>query len=783
MKYRSLALAALSCLSLTAPLFATDYYVDPNGNDLNSGTTISQPWKTVARVNTGPLLRGDTVFFARGGVWRETLTIPAAGNSTNRITFDASGTGPNPVISGAEVVTGWTVSGTGTIYSAPLAASTVMVTANSTYLKKGTSSATLGLNQYFWVAGTLYINIGADPTGTVIEAGQRDHAVQTVAGRHYITLRNLRLEKTNVSNLLIVQSNFWRVEDCELFFGNSIDDFKAGAGVNADRAHDSVFTRLHINYALGDGLMLWRSARVEVSNCNIHNVLDDGGDSGADGIHIGGPDSNLNACDGFKVLNNYVERPNRSVQKGGIITMRGDNGIVSGNVVVGGKFGLSCNGNNNIIEYNHVSAFGAYGGIRISQANPLDGTKIRYNVVANDTNPANAAQSGICLLDDPNVDDGLPAPRTHFSIENNVVYNTFYGIWISEEFSGTIRNNIVWNGSTAPSRRLTVLKFSTTGTTIIDNNIWQQSTSGTTMFRIGNSQNDDIPDSNYANLDAWKAATTYDDNSTTADPQWVNPANYDFHLKEGSPAINSGTSIGVAKDFEGTPVPQGGAPDRGAFEFTPTRVYEGFDYAAGTVNGLNGGTGWAGPWVVSGSAGTNHVIAGGLSYFGLPTLGNRLQMSDADTTYQQASRPLAKTFGATPGTYWISFLAKKNSSLREAYIDFGGLGFRANLGYPWDVKTPGTSYTTLNATFVDQHLFLVKVDGSAGTATVRVWVDPVLATGEPHPASALVILTDPAGFTFNTVAIRHGLGGNSKQSGEWDEIRLGDSFQAVTTAP
>jgi hypothetical protein len=177
------------------------------------------------------------------------------------------------------------------------------------------------------------------------------------------------------------------------------------------------------------------------------------------------------------------------------------------------------------------------------------------------------------------------------------------------------------------------------------------------------------------------------------------------------------------------------------------------------------------------------VIAGGFSYLGLPVVGNRLQMCDSDNVYQQISRPLTKTFGATPGTYWISFLAKKNTSVREAYIDFGGLIFRANLASPWDVKTPGTSYTTLNATFGDQHLFLVKVDAAAGSATVRVWVDPVVATGEPHPASALVILTDPAGFTFNTVAIRHGLGGNSKQSGEWDEIRLGSSFGAVTTGP
>ncbi len=782
MTYRSLAFAAFSSLCLVNHLSAANYYVDPAGYDANPGTA-SLPWKTVARVNTASLVPGDTVYFARGGTWRETLAIPSSGNSTNRITFDASGTGANPVISGADPVTGWIAytPGTANTYAAALTGTTAMVTADSAYLKKGASATALNLNEYLWDAGVLYINIGADPSGKVIEAGQRDHAVTTVAGHHYITLRNLRIEKTNVGNLVIAQSNFWRVEDCELFFGNSSGS-QSGAGVHADRANDSVFTRLHVNYALGDGMMLWRSARVEVSNCNIHNVLDDGNNHGGDGIQIGGLSTNQHSCDGFKVLNNYVERPSRYTVKGGIITMRGDNGIVSGNTVVGGKFGLSCNGNNNIVEYNKVINFGKYGGIRVSLERPLDGTKIRYNVVYNNPNPGDEVDTGICLLNDHNEDDVPdtdPEPRTNFDIENNVVYNTYYGIGISEEYSGKIRNNIVWNDLPNIGRRLTILKFSTTGSTAIDNNIWQDR--GTDpMVRIGNSGTN----VQYYDLASWQTATNYDLHSTTADPMWVDPAHYDFHLKEGSPAINTGVDIGVTKDYEGTLVPQGGIPDMGAFEFTGLRIYEGFDYAAGTVAGANGGTGWAGAWAASGGAGLNHIIAGGFSYTGLPVVGNRLQMCDTDKVYQQVTRTLSKTFGSTPGTYWISFLVKKNSSLREAYINFGGLGFRAFGGNPWEVKTPGTSYTTLTgAASADQHLFLVRVDVGAPAHTVRVWLDPILANGEPAVGSALVTLTDPAGFTFNTVNIQHGLGGSSKQSGEWDEIRLGSSFQAVTTAP
>ena len=69
-----------------------------------------------------------------------------------------------------------------------------------------------------------------------------------------------------------------------------------------------------------------------------------------------------------------------------------------------------------------------------------------------------------------------------------------------------------------------------------------------------------------------------------ADPEFVDPANNDFHLQLNSPAINAGTSSGVAqqvfdrfqtlygidirKDIEDITRPQGVEWDIGAYEFT-----------------------------------------------------------------------------------------------------------------------------------------------------------------------------------------------------------------------
>ena len=50
---------------------------------------------------------------------------------------------------------------------------------------------------------------------------------------------------------------------------------------------------------------------------------------------------------------------------------------------------------------------------------------------------------------------------------------------------------------------------------------------------------------------------------------FVDPDNGDYRLRPGSPAIDAGTDVGTDHDFGGNPVPQGKAPDIGAFEHTP----------------------------------------------------------------------------------------------------------------------------------------------------------------------------------------------------------------------
>ncbi|MCY3017905.1 MAG: right-handed parallel beta-helix repeat-containing protein [Planctomycetota bacterium] len=55
--------------------------------------------------------------------------------------------------------------------------------------------------------------------------------------------------------------------------------------------------------------------------------------------------------------------------------------------------------------------------------------------------------------------------------------------------------------------------------------------------------------------------------SLTGDPKFKDPAKGDFHLHDGSPAVDSGTSAGAPQtDLDGSPRPKGKGPDMGAYE-------------------------------------------------------------------------------------------------------------------------------------------------------------------------------------------------------------------------
>jgi hypothetical protein len=92
----------------------------------------------------------------------------------------------------------------------------------------------------------------------------------------------------------------------------------------------------------------------------------------------------------------------------------------------------------------------------------------------------------------------------------------------------------------------------------MDNNLWHQAEDVMVLLK-------DHPYT-MAQFAQYQAEQGMEEHSILGDPLFVDAAHLDFRLSEASPCVDAGMDVGVEADFEGTPRPQGAAPDIGAYE-------------------------------------------------------------------------------------------------------------------------------------------------------------------------------------------------------------------------
>ncbi|MBK8478621.1 MAG: putative Ig domain-containing protein [Opitutaceae bacterium] len=81
------------------PAPTIQYYVDSvNGLNSNDGSSPTQAWQTLAKINALTLKPGAVVNLARGSKWSQQLTLQNSGNPDNPIVIQAYGTGAAPTI-------------------------------------------------------------------------------------------------------------------------------------------------------------------------------------------------------------------------------------------------------------------------------------------------------------------------------------------------------------------------------------------------------------------------------------------------------------------------------------------------------------------------------------------------------------------------------------------------------------------------------------------------------------------------------------------------------------
>ena len=76
----------------TPPLNGTLYIDAVNGNDLSTGRSEAQAWKTFANVNASLLLAGTKILLKKGSVWNQRIEIRGAGTINNWISVGSYGT-------------------------------------------------------------------------------------------------------------------------------------------------------------------------------------------------------------------------------------------------------------------------------------------------------------------------------------------------------------------------------------------------------------------------------------------------------------------------------------------------------------------------------------------------------------------------------------------------------------------------------------------------------------------------------------------------------------------
>lgn len=527
--------------SLTSTSWAaTTYYVANNGNDINNGTSVSTPFKTIQKA-MGKVVAGDTVY-VRGGTYREEINAYRGGTATNPVTVSAY-QDEVPVIKGSEIVTGWTLH-SGNIWKKTnwmRNSQQVFVDLQDnaglqqigmpskhygsfeypTPVGSGLSTMKAGSFYYDPASYTLYVWLadGSDPNKHVIEASTKRRLF--FMGASYINLKRLAFRHTSSSAFT-----------------------KQGAAV--ELGGYSIMDQCDVQYTDFAGVTVgYLKTGAQVLNSNISN----NGNSG-----INAPGSYDFRVAGSKMNGNNYRRFNALWHAGGLKAAAKAYGVVEYNEVAnnygsGIWFDYANSGNRNVVKNNYVHDNGPKeAGIFM---------EVTKNAVVANNVLVNNARRGIYI-----------AASNNIRVYNNTIDGTkgYAGLEVNGMPRGgatltnnSLFNNIISNGTS----KYDLFMVKDNGTTIVNNvsdynNFYR---AGAVQLSTGTM---------YSTLETWRKATLQDQNSLNVNPAYVTTALTSaskFLVADTSPVVNAGKLLGdVAGDFLDVARPSGDAHDMGAFE-------------------------------------------------------------------------------------------------------------------------------------------------------------------------------------------------------------------------
>jgi len=495
-------------VSVTVTKMFEWYCVDAtNGNDANTGTT-ADPWKTIDKVNSSTFDMADCVMFKCGETWREQLNIPSSGAAGLPITFSSYGTGDKPKIYGSNVPASWTQE------------SALYYTAQT--------------------VDPLYIWFIA--TDTTIHNGNKVAAKGDLAADYdwWWDDPNDRLYIYAASDPL---ARYTSVEVCTPARTRGI--FWTGSGNS-----NITVNNFEIAFITGVALVA-RGDNWIITNNHIHHLGNQAGGHSY-GVEL---QTGINSYVGYNTIYEmyragiYVVASYTPYISTGHIVEHNTVYNCAAALLLANTEALTDTFTTTIIRYNHfyheagysIGAGNGYGIDLVGQSgHVLDGYQIYYNVVYSQKRAINVYDYA-----------------TNIIVYNNTIKSIsgIAGLYVSGTGTSgiTIKNNIVLDAATYG---LDILD--STAITACDYNLWYCPTG--TVYAVVNG-------SSYHSNDfaAYQAATGFDTNGKWENPVTVSAS--DLHLQTTSPAKNAGVNVGLSLDYDGITVPQGAAPDMGAYEY------------------------------------------------------------------------------------------------------------------------------------------------------------------------------------------------------------------------
>jgi len=267
---KKLILLALMLISNLAN--AATYYVDTNGDNLNTGISLSTPFKTIQKA-MDTAIAGDTVF-VRGGVYREQVIVAKGGGAVNNLVEVLAYNNEVPVIKGSDVVTGW-VKYSGNIW----AKSNWLINSQQVFAGGGDSNSLqqIGMPSSLYSAFNYPSPVGSGVASMVAGSFYYDKLATTL----YVWLADGSdpnaqvMEVSSRNQLLFMKVPYIHVKGFTFRHSNTSAYKQIGAAVELSTG--SVIESSDIQYTDFAGLQMgYLQTGSQAINCNISNNGDSG---------------------------------------------------------------------------------------------------------------------------------------------------------------------------------------------------------------------------------------------------------------------------------------------------------------------------------------------------------------------------------------------------------------------------------------------------------------------------------------------------------------------------